>query len=123
MLTKIILYIKNHLRSTILGVFGVIMLAVFFNLFSIAMHKPEPIRPSEKKEKLSEEMRKLQHMDSIQMQKVRNQVAKRLALDSLVDNKIFTPENIAIVDSIYPDSICDCAYTYHFDDTTIYRSK
>jgi len=37
---------------------------------------------------------------------------KRRAMDSLIDNKILTPRNIAIVDSIYPDSLCKCGTNY-----------
>lgn len=33
---------------------------------------------------------------------------KRKALDSLIDNNIFTVENIMKIDSLYPDSLCDC---------------
>lgn len=35
-------------------------------------------------------------------------IQKRLAMDSLIDNNIFTVENIAKIDSMYPDSLCDC---------------
>jgi hypothetical protein len=33
---------------------------------------------------------------------------KRKAMDSLVDNKILTVKNIRVIDSMYPDSLCDC---------------
>jgi len=33
---------------------------------------------------------------------------KLQAMDSLIDNKIWTVENIAKVERMYPDSLCDC---------------
>lgn len=35
-------------------------------------------------------------------------IEKRLAMDSLIDYNLLTVENIAKIDSMYPDSLCDC---------------
>jgi len=37
-----------------------------------------------------------------------NQKKKRIAIDSLIDNDVFTKKNIDSINKLYPDSICGC---------------
>jgi len=37
-----------------------------------------------------------------------NQKKKRIAIDSLIDNDVFTRENLEAINKLYPDSVCGC---------------
>jgi len=37
-----------------------------------------------------------------------NQRKKRIAIDSLIDNNVFTKESLEAINKLYPDSICGC---------------
>lgn len=51
----------------------------------------------------------LQGPDLEETSKIKNyRILRRKAIDSLIDNKQLTPENLALIRERYPDSLCDC---------------
>lgn len=100
-LAKLYLKLKNKGFNlfSYLGIFvGIIFFGnLFFSTYLYYEVKPKPKKITDKiefveNENLINNMREL----------------KQKAIDSLIDNKIATPENFKKIELLYPDSLCDC---------------
>lgn len=87
----------KSLRIILASIFLVLILTTVYNLVSSSVYNPtrKPLEiklPIKKSDSIIPNMKKL----------------KTIAMDSLCDNDILTIENIAKIDSMYPDSLCNC---------------
>lgn len=104
MITRLILYIKKNLRSFVLGSFLLAVSVSFYNLFQISY--TSSYITQDDTSLLSDTI--TPEIDSNTLKILDYRYLKRMAMDSLIDNNILTPENIAKIDSLYPDSLCKC---------------
>lgn len=109
MITRLVLYIKENLRSIVLGSLFLLVAVSFYNIYQVSMMSPTA-QPDNQEQ--SEELINPAMLDSTSIQTLNYRVLKRLAMDSLIDNNQLTPENIAVIDSMYPDSLCKCGNEY-----------
>jgi hypothetical protein len=96
---KILTYIQENKRQLVLGLLAFLLFTGLSFTFYDFLHE-EPYTPPKK------EMSKGKTV--IEYKKNNYRALKLQAYDSLIDYKIFTVENIAKIDSLYPDSLCHC---------------
>lgn len=84
---------------------GVLFLLIAISLYNLTVqtffNNPESIQPRTKSITTTPKKEKSQETINFQLK-------KRNYIDSLIDNKILTPENLKKADDLYPDSLCHC---------------
>lgn len=97
---KIINFFINNKRQIVLGLFAFLIFTGFTVTFSNLFNQEATFKDPEPKIDLNT-VYKIKTATNYRALKVK-------AFDSLIDNNLFTVENIAKIDSIYPDSLCHC---------------
>lgn len=86
---------KKLIKFSIYGVFAIV--AVVF-LQSTVFSNNEKTTPTKKPE----------HQKPASKPEPNYRLLRRKAIDSLIENKIATPENFDKIRKMYPDSLCHC---------------
>lgn len=87
----------KSLRITLASIFLVLVLTTLYNLVSSSIYNPTK-KPMEIKLPIKSNDNIIPNLKNL----------KTKAMDSLCENNILTIENIAKIDSMYPDSLCNC---------------